>query len=147
MKLLVLNGPNLNMLGTREPEIYGKQTLADLEAACRAKAAELGAEIDFRQTNSEADLITWVQEAKDSTDGLIINPAAYGHTSIALMDALTMYSGPIVELHLSNIKKRETFRHSTYVSYVADGIICGFGGIGYPLAITALIDLIKQERK
>jgi len=136
--ILVLNGPNLNMLGKREPGIYGAKTLADIEADCRAEAGRLTLELDFRQSNHEGDLVTWIQEAPDTAAGLIINPAGYGHTSIAIHDALRLLSIPIAEVHLSNIHSREEFRHKTMVAPVATGMICGFGPIGYILAIQAL---------
>ena len=136
--ILVLNGPNLNMLGKREPGIYGAMTLADIEADCRAAADRIGFDIDFRQSNLEGELVTWIQEAADTAAGLVINPAAYGHTSIAMHDALRLLSIPIAEVHLSNIHAREEFRHKTMVAPVATGVICGFGPIGYIFAIQAL---------
>lgn len=137
-KVLILNGPNLNMLGTREVEIYGRETLADIEAACRSHGETLGLAIDFRQTNSEADLIDWIQQARQSLAGLIINAGAYTHTSIAILDALRMVSAPVVEVHLSNIFKREPFRAESYVSRAAAGLIAGFGANGYILALDAI---------
>jgi len=139
--LYVLNGPNLNRLGTREPHIYGTTTLKDVEAMCRAEA---GAQpIEFRQTNSETQLIEWVHEAIDSgVAGIIINPAAYTFTSLALFDALKMFPGPIIELHISNIHKREAMYHNSLVSKVATAIIAGLGAKGYPAAIRAMRDLI-----
>jgi 3-dehydroquinate dehydratase II len=136
--ILILNGPNLNMLGKREPGIYGSKTLADIESDCRVEAERLGFGLDFRQSNLEGDLVTWIQQAPDLAAGLIINPAGYGHTSIAMHDALRLLSMPIVEVHLSNIHAREEFRHKTMVAPVATGMICGFGPIGYTLALQAL---------
>jgi 3-dehydroquinate dehydratase-2 len=136
--VLVLNGPNLNLLGTREPEIYGSLTLADIDAACRAEASRLGLECDTRQSNHEGDLVTWAQEARGRRDGLIVNAGAYSHTSLALLDALRAFEGPIIEVHLSNIFQRETFRHHSYVSLAATGVICGLGREGYLLALRAL---------
>ncbi len=141
--VLILNGPNLNVLGTREPEIYGSTTLADLESISRKKADALGIAVDFRQSNSEGDLVTWIQEARDSASGIIINAAAYTHTSIALLDALKAVGLPVIELHLSNIYSREAFRHHSYVSAAATGVICGFGGKGYELALEAMSDLVE----
>lgn len=138
--ILILNGPNLNLLGTREPEIYGTTTLSDIEANCRAHAAQVEVGIDFRQSNVEGELVTWVQEADSAAIGIIINAAAYTHTSVALHDALKATGLPIVELHLSNVYKRESFRHKSFISSVADGVICGFGAHGYVLAI----DAVKQ---
>lgn len=136
--ILVLNGPNLNMLGKREPGIYGAKSLADVRADCEGEAGRLGFAIDFRQSNFEGELVTWIQEATDEAAGLIINPAGYGHTSIAMHDALRLLSIPIVEVHLSNIHAREEFRHNTMIAPVATGMICGFGPIGYILAVQAL---------
>jgi len=136
--VLILNGPNLNMLGTREPEIYGTTSLGDIEAACRKHAAGLGMDIDFRQSNSESELIGWVQAAGDGIRGLIINAGAYTHTSIALLDALRTISQPIIEVHLSNIFRREAFRRHSFVAEAATGVICGFGAAGYLLALDAI---------
>jgi len=144
-KVLVLNGPNLNMLGVREPEIYGSATLADIEAGCQKRAAKLGLTVEFRQSNNEGELVTWVQEARQSTDAIIINAGAFTHTSVALLDALSMYEKPIIELHLSNIYKREDFRHRSYVSPAASGIICGFGASGYELALDAVNRLLAGD--
>lgn len=138
--ILILNGPNLNLLGTREPEIYGETTLADIEASCHAHGAQVGVSVDFRQSNLEGELVTWVQEVKNTAIGIIINAAAYTHTSVALHDALKAAGLPVVELHLSNVYKRESFRHKSFISSVADGVMCGFGAHGYVLAI----DAVKQ---
>jgi 3-dehydroquinate dehydratase II len=143
--ILVLNGPNLNMLGQREPEIYGAQTLADIEASLKAHADDLGLNIDFRQSNLEGDLVTWVQDGSQSCDGLIINSAAYTHTSVAILDALLSFQPPVIEVHLSNIFKREAFRHHSYISGAADGVICGLGANGYLLALSALNDIIANS--
>ncbi len=140
--LHVLNGPNLNLLGTREPEVYGRDTLTDIEARCR-QAAE-GAEIVFRQTNHEGELIDWVQAAGREARVLIINPAAYGHTSVALLDALRSLSIPVIECHLSNPMARERFRHRSYVSPIAAGVVSGFGPLSYELAVRAALDLARR---
>ena len=143
LPLLILNGPNLNLLGTREPEIYGRDTLADVEALCAKTAAEYGRTADFRQSNHEGVLIDWIQQARTDHAGLIINPAAYSHTSIALLDALAALDGkPIIEVHISNIHKREPFRHHSHVSSVADGVIAGCGVQGYALAIARVCALL-----
>ncbi|MCH7865759.1 MAG: type II 3-dehydroquinate dehydratase [Proteobacteria bacterium] len=136
--VLVLNGPNLNLLGTREPEIYGTDTLATIEAACQKRAKTLGLEVEFRQSNNEGELVDWVQEASGSFSGLIVNAGAYTHTSVALLDALLATDLPIIEVHLSNIHQRDEFRQLSYVSKAADGVICGLGGVGYELALDAL---------
>lgn len=133
--ILILNGPNLNLLGAREPDIYGAQTLKDVEAACAALAGELSLTVDFRQSNDEGALVTWIQEARGTASGIIINPAAYTHTSVAILDALNMYDGAVIEVHISNIHKREAFRHHSYVSARADGVIAGCGTNGYLLAL------------
>lgn len=139
--ILVLNGPNLNMLGAREPEVYGTATLEDIRDACRARAGALGAEADFRQTNSEAELVGWIQEARGSAAAIVINPAALTHTSVAVMDALSLAGLPVVEVHISNILRREPFRRRSYVSRVATGVISGLGAAGYPLAVEAAVGL------
>lgn len=135
---MVLNGPNLNMLGQREPDIYGTTTLADIRESCEKLAGELGVDVDFRQSNHEGELVTWIQDARASCAGIIINAAAYTHTSVAIADALKMAEIPVVEVHLSNIHKREEFRHHSYISYVADGVICGLGADSYTLALRAM---------
>ena len=144
-RILIINGPNLNMLGTREPEIYGYETLDDIEDNCHERAAEAGFSNEFRQSNSEGELVDWIQEARSSFAGVIINPAAYSHTSIAIHDALAALSIPIIEVHLSNIYKREAFRHHSYVSALASGVICGFGAQGYGLAIDAMAQILDPD--
>ena len=141
----VLNGPNLNLLGKRQPEIYGHETLADVEAECRRTAGELGLDIEFRQTNAEFQLIDWIHEARERAAGIVINPAAFTHTSVAVLDALSACEFPILEVHISNILQREEFRHHSFVSRVAAGVICGFGTQGYPLAIQRLARLIGSR--
>ena len=136
-KILVLNGPNLNLLGTRQPEIYGKATLSDIEKQVRVLAKELGVEVDFRQSNSEGELVTWIQETSGKFDALVINPAAYTHTSLAMRDAISAVGIPTVEVHLSNIHKREPFRHHSYISEVAVGQIAGFGVQSYLMGLRA----------
>ena len=136
--VLILNGPNLNMLGTREPQYYGRETLSQIEDRCRKLSAELGWEIDFRQSNNEGELVTWVQDAAQDYQAIILNAGAYTHTSIAIHDALKAVGVPVIEVHLSNIFQREKFRHTSYISSLADGVICGFGGIGYELALRTL---------
>lgn len=143
--VLILNGPNLNMLGVREPHIYGADTLEDIELACRAAAVDLGLAIDFRQSNHEGDLVTWIQEARGDHDAIILNAGAYTHTSIAILDALTAVGLPVVEVHLSNIFRRESFRHHSYISTVARGVICGFGPQGYTLALQAVARLVEAS--
>lgn len=135
--IFILNGPNLNLLGVREPEIYGRETLEDIRKACEARAAELGLAVDFRQSNSEAELVGWVQEARAAASGIVINAGALTHTSIALLDALLAAGVPVVEVHLSNIFRREPYRRHSYVSEAAQGLICGFGAHGYLLALDA----------
>ena len=140
--IYVLNGPNLNLLGVREPHIYGKTTLDDIRGQCEARAKALGHTIDFRQSNHEGELVDWIQQARTEAGAVVINPAAYGHTSIALLDALKTLSIPIVECHLSHLATREDFRHQTYVSKAASGLIAGFGAKSYELAIEAAAALI-----
>ena len=142
--IFVLNGPNLNMLGKREPGIYGGKTLADIEAMCRGHAAGLGLEVDFRQTNHEGVLVDWIHEADEAALGICINPGAYGHTSIALHDAIRAIRVPVVELHLSNIHAREEFRHRSMIAPAAKGMICGFGPTSYTLALDALASVISR---
>jgi len=142
-RILVLNGPNLNLLGTREPDVYGHETLADIEAACRHKSGPLGLEVEFRQTNMEGELVGWVQQARNSADLIIVNAGAYTHTSVALLDALLSCDLPVIEVHLSNIHQREEFRHHSYVSKAARGMICGFGGFGYEMALDAATKILK----
>lgn len=143
--VLILNGPNLNLLGSRQPEVYGAATLADIERLCHQRAASLGLAIAFRQSNHEGDLVTWVQEARGQHHGLIVNAAAYTHTSVALLDALLAVDLPVVEVHLSNIHRREAFRHQSYVSRAALGMICGFGPLGYALALEALAGRLRDS--
>ncbi len=143
--VLILNGPNLNLLGTREPDIYGSETLADVEDRCRSMATDLGLSMDFRQSNIEGELVTWIQDARSTTQGLIINAGAYTHTSVALLDALNAYDPPIIEVHISNIHQREAFRHNSFIAQAADGMICGLGTIGYDLALQAIADRLLSE--
>lgn len=144
MRILVLNGPNLNMLGTREPEIYGRDTLSDIDGLCRQTAERLGASADCFQSNAEGALIDRIQQARGVYDAIVINPAAYSHTSVAIMDALLACGLPVVEVHLSNIHRREDFRHFSYVSKAAAGVICGLGKKGYVLAVEAAVSLIGE---
>ena len=144
-RVLILNGPNLNLLGTREPEIYGRLTLPALEEACRAKGQALGMTVECRQSNHEGELVTWIQEARDVQNGLVINAGAYTHTSVALLDALRAADLPVIEVHLSNIFQREAFRHHSYISEAANGVICGLGKIGYFLALQALAEILESE--
>jgi len=141
--IFLLNGPNLNALGKREPGIYGGQTLAGIEALCKAEGKTLGFEIDFRQSNHEGVLVDWLHEAGEKAVGVAINPGAYGHTSIAMHDAIRAISVPVVELHLSNIHAREEFRHTSMIAPAAKGVICGFGAHSYILALQALKSIIE----
>jgi 3-dehydroquinate dehydratase-2 len=143
--IYILNGPNLNRLGAREPHIYGADSLDAVRAACEERARGLGYAIEFRQSNHEGELVDWVQEAADRAAALVINPAAYGHTSIALHDALKLVSRPIIEVHLSNVAKREAFRHASFVSPVADGVIMGLGKLGYEIAVEAACSLARER--
>lgn len=145
MKIYILNGPNLNLLGTREPEIYGDSTIEDLEKMCRELAGELGMEIEFRQTNSEGELVKWIQEARQEADGIVLNPAAFTHYSIAVRDTVQAAGKPVVEVHISNIYAREPERHVSVVSDLARGVIVGFGVRGYLYALRALKDAIEGE--
>ncbi|HTN95620.1 MAG TPA: type II 3-dehydroquinate dehydratase [Nordella sp.] len=144
--VFVINGPNLNMLGLREPDVYGHETLAGLEERCRAKAKALGLDISFRQSNLEGELVSWIQEARTAASGIILNAGAYTHTSVAIHDALRIAQLPLIEVHLSNIYKRESFRHHSYVSAVADGVLCGFGGHGYELALDAIHKILTVKK-
>jgi 3-dehydroquinate dehydratase II len=141
----VLNGPNLNMLGLRQPAVYGRATLDDVELVCAQAAERLDIAIDFRQTNGEGELVTWVQECRGRAAGIIINPAGYTTTSIALMDALLAVDIPVIEVHLTNIHRREEFRHHSYVSKAAVGVICGLGTAGYTLALRAMAGLVAED--
>lgn len=145
-KVLILNGPNLNLLGTREPEVYGTTTLADIEAACHERAKALKIRLECRQSNSEGQLVDWIQEARGSAQGIVLNPGAYTHTSVALLDALRAVDLPVVEVHLSNIHAREAFRRHSYVAQGADGVICGFGARGYLLALDGMAGLLAARR-
>jgi 3-dehydroquinate dehydratase II len=143
--IYLLNGPNLNLLGKRQPAIYGRETLADIERESRRVANEQMLEITFRQSNREYEIIDWIHEARERAAGIIINPAAFSHTSVAILDALNAYDGPVIEVHISNVHKREEFRHHSYVSSRADGVIAGFGTQGYLLAIQRIAALIEGQ--
>lgn len=142
--ILILNGPNVNLLGRREPDVYGRATLADIEARCRPEAARLGLGMAWRQSNCESELLTWVQGVPGRFAGLILNAGAYSHTSVALLDALLTLREPLIEVHLSNIYRREAFRQHSYVSLAAKGVICGFGPEGYPMALRALAAMVHD---
>ena len=141
----ILNGPNMNMLGLRQPKLYGAETLDDLETLCAETAEALDLAIDFRQTNVEGELISWIQDCRGNAAGIVINPAGYSHTSIALMDALLASELPVIEVHVTNIHRREAFRHHSYVSRVAVGVICGLGIRGYALALTAMAEMLLDD--
>ncbi|MED5607098.1 type II 3-dehydroquinate dehydratase [Pseudomonas sp. JH-2] len=143
LPILILNGPNLNLLGTREPATYGYETLADVEALCHARADELGLQVDFKQTNHEGHLIDWIHEARGRCAGIVINPAAWTHTSVAIRDALAAVELPVIEVHLSNVHKREEFRHHSFVSGIAVGVLAGFGSNGYRLALDHFAHLLR----
>jgi len=145
LKILLVNGPNLNTLGTREPEIYGSETLADIEAKCKKSAKTLGLELDCYQSNHEGELVTQIQKSGKSHKGLLINAGAYTHTSIAIMDALLTLKIPVIEVHMSNIFQRESFRHESFVSKAAKGVICGFGSNSYLLGLSAMAELLKKK--
>jgi 3-dehydroquinate dehydratase-2 len=141
----VLNGPNLNLLGKRQPHIYGHETLADVERDCRKLAEELNLELRFHQSNREYELIDWIHEAREDGAGIVINPAAFTHTSVALLDALNTFEGPVIECHISQVHKREAFRHHSYVSMRSDGVIAGFGTQGYQLGLRRIAKLIDDQ--
>jgi len=147
LPIYVLNGPNLNLLGTREPEIYGRATLADIERAVRARAKAAGFPVVFRQSNREGELVDWIEEAGRKAGGLILNAASYSHTSIAILDALKAVAIPVIEVHLSNPYRRESFRRHSYVSEAATGVVCGLGMNGYLLGVDALASLVKDKSK
>ena len=144
--VLLINGPNLNMLGTREPHIYGSTTLAEVEKMCRDRAKQVGLTLSCHQSNSEQQIIEWIHGAINGADGIIINPAAFTHTSVAILDALNMVKAPIIELHISNPHKREAFRHHSYITLAATALICGLGVNGYPIAVEAMAGLIKARQ-
>lgn len=143
--ILVLNGPNLNMLGVREPDVYGFKNLESIATECAEYAEELGLGLDFRHSNHEGELVTMIQEARDEFSGIVINAGGYSHTSIALHDAIRLFDGPVIEVHVTNVHKREAFRHHSYVAAAATGTIAGFGGHGYILALDAMRALLDEE--
>ncbi len=147
MKILFLNGPNLNLLGTREPQVYGQTTLADIEAMVRQPATARGVTVDFRQTNLEGELVGWIQQAKGNSDAIVLNAAAYTHTSVALRDAISATGIPTIEIHLSNIHAREEFRHKSLIAGVCRGQIAGFGANSYLLGLEAAINIIESTKK
>ena len=143
--VLVLNGPNLNMLGLRQPEIYGRETLADVEALCRGAGRALGLAVECRQSNSEGELVTWIQQARGAFDAIVLNAGGYSHTSVAILDALLAFDAPVAEVHMSNIHARDEFRRRSYVTLGARGAICGFGAAGYRMALDALAALLAGD--
>jgi 3-dehydroquinate dehydratase-2 len=143
--IFALNGPNLNLLGKRQPHIYGHETLADVERDCRALAVELGLELRFHQSNREYEIIDWIHEARDTAGGIVINPAAFTHYSVAILDALNAFDAYVLEVHISNVHKREEFRHHSFVSARADGVIAGFGTQGYLLALRRMAWLLEVK--
>jgi len=145
--IYVLNGPNLNMLGLREPQVYGSDTLRDVEVRCAARAKALGFPMVFRQSNIEGELVSWIQEARGAASGIVLNAGAYTHTSVALHDALKAAEVPAVEVHLSNVHKREEFRHHSVIAAAVNGVICGFGITSYELAIEAIAALVNANKK
>ena len=146
-RILVLNGPNLNMLGTREPALYGHQTLDDIREMCARRAGALDLDIDFRQSNHEGELVEWIQQARGACAGIVINPGGYTHTSVAILDALLLCELPVIEIHISNIFRREPFRGHSYVSQAASGMITGLGAHGYVLALDAVAEIIATENQ
>jgi 3-dehydroquinate dehydratase-2 len=147
VKILFLNGPNLNLLGTREPEVYGRETLADIEKQVRERGQKLGTEIDFRQSNLEGELVAWIQQAKGVADVIVLNAAAYTHTSVALRDAISAVGVPTIEIHLSNVHAREEFRHKSIIAPVCKGQILGFGAMTYILAVEAGVNVIIDKKQ
>ncbi len=145
--IYVLNGPNLNMLGTREPAIYGSDTLADIKTRAESRAAGLGFTVDFRQSNVEGELVNWIQEARTKAQGIVLNAGGYTHTSVAILDALQAAELPVIEVHLSNIFRRDQFRQHSYISLAATGVICGLGAKGYELALEAIADVLQRSAK
>lgn len=141
--IYVLNGPNLNLLGKRQPHIYGHETLTDVEADCRRVASELGHDIRFHQSNREYEIIDWIHEAREDGAGIVINPAALTHTSVAILDALNTFEGPVIEIHISNVHKRESFRHHSFISYRADGVISGLGTESYQFGIRRIATILR----
>ena len=146
-KILVVNGPNLNMLGVREPAVYGRDRLAHIEKLCRKAGRDLALAVDFRQSNHEGEIVGWIQEARGSCAGIVINAGAYTHTSVAILDALQLTELPVIEVHLSNIFRREDFRHHSYVSLAARAVICGLGKTGYRLALEALAEILGTTKE
>lgn len=146
-KVLILNGPNLNMLGSRQPDVYGRESLADIEKRCRQHAKSLGLTVECHQSNGEGELVGWIQDARKDCSGIVINPGAYSHTSIAIMDALLAAELPVVEVHLSNIHRREAFRHHSYVSKVAEAVLCGLGSQGYLVALDAMARRLTAQQE
>jgi 3-dehydroquinate dehydratase II len=144
--IYILNGPNLNLLGKRQPHIYGYETMADVEAQCRAVATQANLEVRFHQSNREYELIDWIHESRETAGGIVINPAAFTHTSVAILDALNTCEFPIIEVHISNVHKREEFRHHSFISPIASGVIAGFGTQGYSLAVQRLARLIDEKK-
>ena len=145
--IFILNGPNLNLLGKRQPHIYGHETMADVERECRVEAEKARLEVRFHQSNREYELIDWIHEAREIAGGIIINPAAFTHTSVALLDALNTFDGPVIEVHISQVHKREAFRHHSYVSHRSDGVMAGFGTQGYLFGVQRLAKLIDGATK
>ncbi|WP_114811961.1 type II 3-dehydroquinate dehydratase [Paraburkholderia kururiensis] len=145
--VLVLNGPNLNLLGTREPHIYGAETLEDVARRCREAGERLGLAVDFRQSNAEHQLIDWLHETRSAVQGIVINPAAYTHTSVAIADALSAVAKPVIEVHISNVHRREAFRHHSFVSAGAEAVICGCGTDGYVFALERMATILKNKGK